>query len=91
MTNRGEQTTARERMHAGLQRHLDSVIVAFIINVCLPVHGTENVLYCRENLIFRECKFYDLVLVLITVIYCVCIRKVKLTCYKLRLVREFTD
>lgn len=57
-------------MRADLRRYLDSVIVAFIINLCLPVHGTENVLYCRENWIFRVCKFYVLVPVLITVSYC---------------------
>lgn len=68
--NRSEQTAARVRMRAGRRRYLGSVIVAFIINLCLIVHGTENVLYCRENWIFRECKFDALVLVLITVIYC---------------------
>jgi hypothetical protein len=56
-------------MRADLRRYLDSVIVAFIINLCLPVHGTENALYCRENWVFRKCKFYVPVPELITVIY----------------------
>ena len=57
-------------MHAGLRRYLDSVIAAYIINLCLPVHGRENVLHCRENWVFRECKFYVPIPVLTTVIYC---------------------
>jgi len=57
-------------MHAGFRRYLDSVIVAFIINLCLPVHGTENVLHRRENWVSRECKFYVPLPVLTTVIYC---------------------